>query len=156
MFKCNEILAEAISTAMATLFRARPLRRVDFARDGKFLVFTKENIYDSGVPVQIMLRHQLTFRHLLLCLVVCLLLTAVISAELPELLTLSDNTSNDFTGGKAGSRESIGTLDFAVHKSVSSNAMYFRYDGQTDSASLLANAGPNSCDLSVLHSVLRT
>jgi hypothetical protein len=103
-----------------------------------------------------MWRHQSTFRHLLLCLVVCLLLTAVISAELPELLTLSDNTSNDFTGRKAGPRECIGTLDFAVHKSVLSNAMNFRYDAQTDSASLLANAWPNSYDVSVLHSVLRT
>lgn len=134
----------------------RASRGVDSARDGKFLAFTKENIYDSSAPVQIMWRHHSTFRHLLLCLVVCLLLTAVISAELPELLTLSDNTSNDFTGRKAGSRECVGTLDFAVHNSVSSNAMNFRYDAQTDSASLLANPGPNSYDLSVLHSVLRT
>ena len=129
---------------------------MDFARDGKFLAFTKENIYDSVFPVQVMLRHQSTFLHLLLCIVVCLLLSAIISAELPELLTLSDNTSNDFIGRKAGSRECIGTLDFAVHRSVSSNAMNFRYDAQTDSASLLANAGLNSYDLSVLHSVLRT
>ena len=103
-----------------------------------------------------MARHPSTFLHLLLCLVVCLLLSAIISAELPELLTLSDNTSNDFTGRKAGSREFMGTLHFALHKSVSSNAMNFRYDAQTNSASLLANAGPNSYDLSVLYSVLRT
>ena len=131
-------------------------RGVDPARGGKFLAFTKENTYDLGFPVQIMLRHQSTFLRLLLSLTVCLLLSAILTAELPELLTLSDNTSNDFTGRKAGSRECIGTLDFAVHKSVSSDAMNFRYDAQTDSASLLANAGPNSYGLSVLYSVLRT
>ena len=131
-------------------------RGVDPARGGKFLAFTKENTYDSGAPVQIMLRHQSTFLRLLLSLMVCLLLSAILTAELPELLTLSDNTSNDFTGRKAGSRECIGTLDFAVHKSVSSDAMNFRHDAQTGSASLLASAGPNSYDLSVLHSLLRT
>jgi hypothetical protein len=160
----NLKLRKLVIVLFATVIRIPPLvshrgnkdlSRSGLARDGKFLAFTKENIYDSGVPVQIMLRHQSTFLHLLLCIVVCLLLSAIISAELPELLTLSDNTSNDFTGRKAGSRECIGTLDFAVHKSVSSN-LNFRYDAQTYSASLLANAGPNSYDLPVLHSVLRT
>ena len=156
MFKWQRNLGAGHSDCRGKVFRARALRGVDSARDGKFLALTKENIYDSAVPVQIMARHPSTFLHLLLCLVVCLLLSAIISAELPELLTLSDNTSNDFTGRKAGSREFMGTLHFALRKSVSSNAMNSRYNAQTDSASPLANAGPNSYDLSVLHPVLRT
>jgi hypothetical protein len=91
---------------------------------------------------------------LLLSLVVCLLLCAILSAELPELVALSDNTSNDFTVRKGGARESLATLNFAVHKSVSSNVMNFRNDDRTHS-SFFASAGPISSDLIPMHSVLR-
>src|SRR3974377_1308165 len=58
------------------------------------------------------------FGRWIFCLMVCVLLGGIVSAELPELLSLTDNTSNDFTIRKASGPESTSTLSAAIHKSV--------------------------------------
>ena len=49
-----------------------------------------------------MLTHRSILDRLPLSLAVCFLLCGIASAEIPELLSLIDNTSNDFTISKAG------------------------------------------------------
>lgn len=102
-----------------------------------------------------MLENRSTARCLVLSLVVCLLLGAILSAEIPELLTLTDHTFNDFTIRKGVTRERIPTMNFAVHKSISSNTLNFKYDLGSNCASLLADGIPISSDLIILHSVFR-
>lgn len=102
-----------------------------------------------------MRRNQSTFTRLLLSLVVCMLLGAIVSAELPELMTLSDNTSNDFTGRKAGSRECIGMLDLAAHNPASLNALNLTCDAGSHFESLSENAGLIWSDPATLRPVLR-
>ena len=69
----------------------------------------------------------LTYRPILTRLfftaVACLLLCGIISAEIPELLSLTDDTSNDFTIRKAGSAECAATFSAAAHESVPMNPM---------------------------------
>jgi len=57
-------------------------------------------------------------------LVVCLLLCGIVSAEIPELLSLTDNTSNDFTIRKPGGRECTLWLIAAIHESAPLDASF--------------------------------
>src|SRR5215472_6354116 len=63
-------------------------------------------------------KHRSIFGRVVLCLLVCVLLCGIVSSELPELLSLTDNTSNDFTFRKTSGQECVSTLGAAVHKSV--------------------------------------
>lgn len=65
-----------------------------------------------------MLTHRSTFARLSLSFAVCLLLCGIASAEIPELLSLTDNTSNDFTISKADKQECTSTLSAGILKSV--------------------------------------
>jgi hypothetical protein len=51
-----------------------------------------------------------TFAVLLLSCLACWLSCAIVSEEIPELLSLTDNTSNDFTVRKAASAECVHVL----------------------------------------------
>jgi hypothetical protein len=107
----------------------------------------------------------LTYRSILARLfftaVACLLLCGIVSAEIPELLSLTDDTSNDFTIRKAGSAECAATLSAAGHESVPMNPMNmmnmmeFECGGHTLCADSLWGAEAISAELFILHSVLR-
>jgi len=100
-----------------------------------------------------MLARPCLFGRLLFCSVVCLLLCGIVSAELPELLSLTDNTSNDFTTRKAGSQECKSILSATIHKSIPLDS--FECGADTHCAVIFLATETTFSDLLAPHSVLR-
>src|SRR5215470_309078 len=90
----------------------------------------------------------------LVSLVSCLVLCSMVFAETPELLSLTDNTSNDFSVSKYHSPEGVRLLSTPVL-----SVMKLSLGGVWhDSSELLAaedNSSPTYSELFILHSVLR-
>jgi|SRR5215469_2285820 len=101
-----------------------------------------------------MLANRSILGRLCFSILVCSLLCGVVSAELPELLSLTDNTSNDFTISKPSGRELIPKLSTAIHESASyaKNPVYFAL---SHSERTFVSTGTVSADVFVLYSVLR-
>jgi hypothetical protein len=97
-----------------------------------------------------MLTHPSILGRLLFSFVVCLLLCATVSAEVPELLSLTDNASNDFTISKAGGLEGTPPLGTAIHKSAPVDMKNFECGARAHCAAILADAETISSDLFVL------
>jgi hypothetical protein len=95
------------------------------------------------------------FGRLFFSFLVFLLLCGIVSAELPELLSLTDNTSNDFTIRKASTRECTLTSSPTIHKSVPLDTRNSDGGVRGPCAPALVAAETVSSDLLVLHSVLR-
>jgi hypothetical protein len=102
-----------------------------------------------------MTQHRSIFGRVVFCSLVFVLLCGIVSSELPELLSLTDNTSNDFTFRKASGQERTSTLGAAVHKSVPLDKRNSECAPCTNCALMLAATKTISSDLFVLHSVLR-
>ena len=85
----------------------------------------------------------------------CLLLCAIVAAEVPELLRLTDETSNDFTMRRASGREVNQTLSAAIHRSVILDTENFEHKGGARDARTFKGAEIVFSDLFVLHSVFR-
>ena len=95
------------------------------------------------------------FGWLLFSSAVCLLLGAIVAAEVPELLCLTDETSNDFTVRKASGREVITTLSAAIQRSVILDTENFEHKGCACDARIFRGTEIVFSDLFVLHSVFR-
>jgi hypothetical protein len=93
---------------------------------------------------------------ILFCTVIGMLLCSLFATEIPELLSLTDSTSNDFTVRDATARVSL------AHTSTGAGTPNaFDLKNFVDAAGLLhslahENTTPVSADLQYLHSVLRT
>ena len=83
-------------------------------------------------------------------------LLGIVATEFPELLTLSDNTSNDYAMSKAGSAEIASMLSTANHRPMPLNMKDSEYGTDIRRAPALEDPKPASSDLFFLHSVLRT
>lgn len=91
---------------------------------------------------------------MLLPIIVIVLLFGTAVGELPELLSLTDNVSNDFTILKAGFAECAPVVSATSHEPIP------LINNQSDGAvvrwiTAFDGAKPASPDLLVLHSVLR-
>ena len=102
-----------------------------------------------------MMIHRSMFLRMLFSFVVCLLLCAIVSAEIPEFLSLMDNTSNDFTVRKPASVERTRVLGVAKQlamqvavNAVARGTIVFQVPANKD-------ASPTGCGLFLLNSVLR-
>jgi hypothetical protein len=100
----------------------------------------------------LMSAHRSTLAQILISFTVCLLLYAVLSAEVPELMSLTDNASNDFTIHKTVNREIAKTLAASIHMHALRDADPFE---RTTWASLPPNTETPPSLLFPLHSVLR-
>jgi hypothetical protein len=93
---------------------------------------------------------------ILFCTIIGVLLCSLFATEIPELLSLTDSTSNDFTVRDAATRVSF------THTSTGAGAPNaFDLNNFVDVAGLLhalahESTTPVSADLQYLHSVLRT
>src|SRR5277367_1709844 len=93
---------------------------------------------------------------ILFCTVIGMLLCSVFATEIPELLSLTDSTSNDFTIRDAATRVSFS------HTTTGAGApIAFDLNAFVDAAGLLRSLAhesttPVSADLQYLHSILRT
>jgi len=86
---------------------------------------------------------------------VCLLLVAFLAAEVPELLSLTDETSNDFTVRKASGREVTPTLSAVIQRSANLDTENFDHKGCACDARIFRDTEIVFSDLFVLHSVFR-
>jgi hypothetical protein len=100
---------------------------------------------------------RITIRKMLVASLFSLLLCGVVTSEFPELLSLTDNTSNDFTLRKTNT-EGLSALP-DVHRPV----RIAHIDSSVPAALLLHSrlipfekAAPILSELFILHSVLRT
>lgn len=84
-----------------------------------------------------------------------LLIFGILVAELPELFSLVDNTSNDFTIRKMARVECAATLGITAEQPLPLDVNKRKHDGCAWSADSFVRAGM-SPDLLVLYSVLRT
>jgi hypothetical protein len=101
-------------------------------------------------------RHKSRVVRFLLYALVCVLICAAFALELPELLTLTNDTSNDYSFLPSTSLKSIQTLN-----SLRQDSSFFVTTAQqhTSWRSLLSVPGRASLQvesLFILHSVLRT
>jgi hypothetical protein len=103
---------------------------------------------------------QIPRRHIsakvLVAITAVVLLCTIAAAEFPELLSLADNTSNDFAMHKAPSRECMLMLHAARNKPMRFSLDASECGEQLRRADGVAGASLISSDLLVLHSVLRT
>jgi hypothetical protein len=93
---------------------------------------------------------------LLLSFVAFLLLCAIAVSEVPELISLADNPSNDFAIRKWAGRESATMLDAVIHNFIPLDTQKFKCEACTHSLPCLIPAEIIPSDLLELHSVLRT
>ena len=102
-----------------------------------------------------MLTHCSILDRLLLSLAVCLLLCGIASAEIPELLSLIDNTSNDFTISNASRQQCTPTLSELTSNSVPLDTQNFERGAHPHCAPPVVGAETTSSDLFVLYSDFR-
>jgi hypothetical protein len=102
-----------------------------------------------------MLTHRCILGRLLLSLAVCFLLCGIASAEIPELLSLVDNTSNDFTISKAVRQECTSTLSEGTPNSVPLDTQNLECGARPHCGPTVVSAETIFSDLFVLHSDFR-
>lgn len=89
--------------------------------------------------------------------IVFLLLCGIVGGEFPELLSLIDNTSNDFTVRKTNSMVSFLPRDASRHDRVSDlEPTIAAHDGTFSRFSPFEKAELVPSDVSILYSILRT
>jgi hypothetical protein len=103
-----------------------------------------------------MLMHRSILARLLFPAAVCLLLCGIVSAELPECLSLKDDTSNDFTVRKAASAVNIPLLNAAKQWPIQFHVEREKLSAAEPCTSTLADALSIPAMVFILHSVLRT
>ena len=102
-----------------------------------------------------MSRRRLTSARILFPVVASLLLLGIVGAELPELLSLVDNTSNDFMVRKVGRAENARPFAAASHGSLLPDARNLGCGTRTHGRAAVLGTELVSFDLFALHSVLR-
>jgi hypothetical protein len=88
-------------------------------------------------------------------LVASLLILGIVAVELPELVSLVDDTSNDFVVRKAGHGENASTVTAPTHSLLTLEAKYFGCAGRHEYAPDFVVAEVVASELFLLHSVLR-
>lgn len=92
----------------------------------------------------------------LLPMIVGLLLCGLVTAELPEILSLTDNTANDFTIRKAPTPQTAPNLSAASYNSSRLSTKGFEYSEQVNRRGILIDWKPTSSSLFILLCALRT
>jgi hypothetical protein len=103
-----------------------------------------------------MFRRRSTSVKLLVAIAASVFLLGIVATELPELLTLSDNTSNDFAMRKAGATDFASILSAASQRPLPLNTLGAEYAADIRCAPVFEDPNPPSSDLLSLLSVLRT
>jgi hypothetical protein len=88
--------------------------------------------------------------------IVGLLLCGLVASELPEILSLTDNTANDFTIRKASTPQSAPKVSAASYDSCQLNTKGFEYSEQVDRSAIFDGVNSTSSSLFILLCALRT
>jgi hypothetical protein len=102
-----------------------------------------------------MSRPRLTSARILFPVVASLLVLGIVGAELPELFSLVDNTSNDFMVRKVSRAEGARPFAAASHGSLLPDTRNLGCGTRTYGAAAVLGTGLVSFELFRLHSVLR-
>jgi hypothetical protein len=102
-----------------------------------------------------MSRRRIMSAGLLAPLVASLLILGIFAAELPELVSLVDDTSNDFVVRKATHGENPSTTTAPSHGLLTFEAKYFGGDARHECADGFIAVAVGSSELFLLNSVLR-
>jgi hypothetical protein len=100
--------------------------------------------------------HRCILARLFLSTIACVLIIGIACSEIPECLTLVNNTSNDFTIRKAGSIEGIHLSRTAIQVPIRVAVKSMEYTATDLWTAAGEDAPPICCRLFILHSVLRT
>ena len=92
---------------------------------------------------------------ILLSVVASLLVLGIVAAEVPELLSLVDNTSNDFMVRKIARAECARPLTATSYGSLLPDSRNLACETRAFTAATVVGAELSSFDLLVLHSILR-
>jgi hypothetical protein len=114
-------------------------------------------IYKSRIELEIeivMFARHSTFIPVLLSCLACLLSCVIIFGELPELLSLTDNTSNDFAMRRAASAEGVPVSSVAKQSAVQIFARAEEYPAELRE-STVEDTSPTRSALFIINSVLR-
>jgi hypothetical protein len=98
---------------------------------------------------------RLTFAVVLLSGLACWLSCVIVLEEIPELLSLTDNTSNDFTVRKAASAEGVHVLSVAKQGAIKIFARAVEHLAAELRKSSFQDATPTCSALFIVNSVLR-
>lgn len=99
-------------------------------------------------------RHS-TFTLLLLSCLACWLSCVIAFGEFPELLSLTDNTSNDLTMRKASSAEGVNVLSIAKQGAIQIFANAVVHSAELFRKSTIQDISPAPSILFIVKSVLR-
>lgn len=102
-----------------------------------------------------MFRRASIFATLLVAVAASVFLFGIVATELPELLTLSDNTSNDFAMRKVGSAACATMVSPVNHRPMPLSMKDSESALDIRRAAALEDPKPASSDLFSFHSVLR-
>jgi hypothetical protein len=94
------------------------------------------------------------FTALLSFCLACLLSCVIVFGEFPELLSLTDNTSNDFAMRRAASAEGVHVLSVAKHVAIQIFARAAEYSAELRN-STVQHTSPTRSALFIVNSVLR-
>jgi len=96
-----------------------------------------------------------TFAVILLSCLACWLSCVIVLEEIPELLSLTDNTSNDFTARKAATAEGVHVLSVAKQGAIKIFARAMEHVEAELRKSTFQNTIPTCPALFIVNSVLR-
>jgi hypothetical protein len=99
-------------------------------------------------------RHS-TFTPLLLSCLACWLSCVIVFGELPELLSLTDNASNDFAMRRTAPAEGVHVLRVAKQSVIQIFASDVEHIGAEFQKSTVQDASPTRSALFIINSVLR-
>jgi hypothetical protein len=108
-------------------------------RDSEIVIFARHSIFTS----------------LLLSCLACWLSCVIVFGEFPELLSLTDNTSNDFAIRRAPSAEGVRVLSVAKQGSIQIFARAVEHIAAELRKSTVQDTSPTRSALFILNSVLR-
>jgi len=109
----------------------------------------------SGVGYHLMWPCRSRILRLLFPVIICLLLGGILTTEIPELLSLTDVTSNDFTLQPTISADSVRVLGVAMPVSTPIALNVLEYKDRQFSTVTEAGPSPEHLGLFILHSILR-
>ncbi len=95
------------------------------------------------------------FIPLLLSCLACWLSCVIVYGEFPELLSLTDNTSNDFSMRRAASAESVHVLSVAKQGAIQIFARTVEHIAAEPRKSTVQDTSPTRSALFIVNSVLR-
>jgi hypothetical protein len=134
--------------------RTDPRRAADRAKGKIFCTERRIRVTIPRVRDCLMIKRRSTAHRLLFSLIACVLLCTIATSEIPELLTLRNDTSNDFTLRNPASAEGARVLSIVQQSAI--QVVPQIEDFHTAPTIAVQDILPTDIPLFILNSILRT